>query len=339
MNIKDYLDTEKLEQHIDNGLVTVREHKTLPLKIYSYSRKTVYGNLWDEVTSCTRGLIVDKDGEIVARPYEKFFSIDWPGIETHSTRSVQYTDSLFGPPVITEKVNGHLGILWKYGMHWGVASKGSFHSAHAEFATKWLEDHYEHQYGVFPSGFTPIFEIICQDIQPHTIKYGKDELVLLSMIRIDTGEELGYDALDEYAVKNRLKVVKQYDISLNQALEMDSHGMEGLVATYNISNQPPLKLKIKFPTFIANRKIFYENLKAQKETVEKENKSDLYKEIHNIASKIILDAFVHCTERHEFIAFFNKPENKEYRAICIAILDYDSVKSEKLIWRYINGKN
>ena len=328
MNLADYLDRTKLAQYIHEGWVVVRQHDTLPLNIYSYSRKTVYANKWDDITTKTRGLIVHRDtGEIVARPYEKFFAYNWEGRSETYPRSVENVEREFGPPVITEKVNGCLGTFWKYNQHWGIATKGSFHSPHAAFATKWMEDHIEHNGKlVFPEGYTPVFEIICQDIQPHVIKYPADKVVLLNFIKIDTGEELNLFRTKLYANTNLLETPFPYvKMSFTEALTDDSEEFEGYVATYNRPGQPPLKLKIKFPTFLKNRKLFYEEQKLKVE--EKANT-----ELREKAREIVKQALVLCTTRKEFAEFFNRPENKQYASECFALLDYD--KQEKDV---ING--
>jgi tRNA splicing ligase len=329
MQLADYLDRPKLARYIAEGWVSVRHHDTLPLNIYSYSRKTVYANKWDEITTKTRGLIVDRNTwEIVARPYEKFFAYDTEGRSETYPRSVENVEKEFGPPIITEKINGCLGTFYKYNQHWGIATKGSFHSPHATFATKWMEDHIEeHGKLVFPEGYTPVFEIICQEIQPHVIKYPVDGVVLLSLIKIDTGEEVNYDDVQRYAARNGLAYPSfiNEEESITTVLNDDSDVIEGYVVTYNRPGTTPLKLKIKFPTFLANRRAFYEELK-RKENPEIEAR---YKEVFDRASAIVKSALVLCTTRQDFAAYFNTPDNKFYAPACFALLDYDADKERQ----------
>jgi RNA ligase len=333
MKLADYIDTDKLRKHINAGIVTTRRHNTLPLTIYCYGKKAIFDQIWDDVTTKTRGLIVDDSGEIIALPYEKFFAVGQHP-NTHPL-TIRDMDANFGPPIITEKVNGCLGIFWRYGIHWGIASKGSFHSPHAEFATKWMEDHIE-KYGplFFPEGYTPVFEIICQEIQPHVIKYEKDGLVLLSFVKITTGEELDRKSLELYADRNSLKEAFLSTCpTLEDALTGDTDVFEGYVATYNLPGQAPFKLKIKFPTFLKNRKAFYEEQRLKAEPA----KTDKYVEIFNHASTILRDALVSCTTRKEFAEFFNTEENKKYSQICFAMMDEHDYK--KAIWRLVEKEN
>jgi len=327
MKLAEYLDTSKLRRYINSGLVTERLHDTLPLAIYCYGRKAVYDNIWDDVTTKTRGLIVDLGtNDIIARPYEKFFSVDqFPVLLDEA----EHEESLGNSPVITEKVNGCLGIFWKYGMHWGIASKGSFHSPHAKFATEWMEKHIEENGKlVFPEGYTPVFEIICQEIQPHVIKYPFDKLVLIGCVKLETGEEITTEGIFKYATKNSFDYPFTVYNTLENVLEMDSNRYEGLVATYNRPGQPPLKLKIKFPTFLKNRKIFYEELKRK----ENPKNDSSYAEIFTEASTMLRDALVSCTTRKEFAQFFTNA-NPELVPVCFAMMDERDHKD--IIWKIV----
>ena len=42
--------------------------------IYNYSRSCTLEGVWNEATLQCRGIIVDKDYNILARPFEKFFN-------------------------------------------------------------------------------------------------------------------------------------------------------------------------------------------------------------------------------------------------------------------------
>ncbi len=76
MRLDNYMDVVKLERHIKDGLVMVNHHKELPLRILTYSRKVVLEDLWDDVTTKCRGLIVGPNQQIIARPFEKFFNLN-----------------------------------------------------------------------------------------------------------------------------------------------------------------------------------------------------------------------------------------------------------------------
>jgi len=84
------LEFEKRLRVIDNGLwsqiqqmitkkyIQVRAHPQFPedLFIYNYNGRTQIDGVWNEATMLCRGLILDKDRNIVARPFPKFFNLD-----------------------------------------------------------------------------------------------------------------------------------------------------------------------------------------------------------------------------------------------------------------------
>jgi RNA ligase len=336
MLLKDYLDVQKLTNHIQNGLVHANKHSTLPLVSYNYTRRTMYDSLWDSITMRTRGLIVNLETEeIVARPFEKFF--DYASHPSTNPLTVRGYLATWGEPLITEKINGSLGIFWRHGIHWGIATKGSFKSDHAVWATKWLEDHIEHHGKLlFPEGYTPVFEIICQGVQEHPIKYSEDKLVLLSFVNIETGQELNRELSELYALKNRIDITKKYNITLDKALNINSDEFEGFVATF--CSTPPLKIKIKFPKYLEKRKIFYAEQEKLKQEALVAAREPEYESVRAKAADIVLEAYRTCTTKKEFAEYFNKEENKYYAPVCFAMLDDSRKNAYQEVIRKMIGK-
>ena len=111
MKLAEYLDKDKLRHHINTGLVMERFHDTLPLSIYCYGRKAVFDSVWDDVTTKTRGLIVGPEGEIVARPFEKFFSVDqMPPLLDEA----EHQESLGNKPVIPTHAHARVPLTQKW---------------------------------------------------------------------------------------------------------------------------------------------------------------------------------------------------------------------------------
>lgn len=354
MLLYDYVNEELLKQNIASELINVQRHPNLPLDIYTYSRKCVLEQEWNDATIKCRGLIVNRETkEIVARPFQKFFNLN------DSTRPETLLENLpKDEPVITEKIDGNLITFWRYGIHWGAASKGSFTSDHAKWATKWLEDHIEeHGPLVFPEGFTPVFEAVCESVQHHVVHYGKDRLVLLALINIETGFE---SALDRpYALRNHLEYVDEPPIGLDAAINADGPNIEGFVATWHRPGQPPLKVKIKHPTFLKYQKILH---KASPKTVLELLKmgdqgtidnwvtsapkhiavvidqwqgmfKNTYEHLRSMSASILTEALKTCTTRKEFAFFFLEEQNKFFAPVCFAMLDEH--KHQEVIWKII----
>lgn len=262
MKLKDYLDIDKLWHYVEEGIVERKQHATLPLEILCYSRRATYENIWDDITTKTRGLIVDHDGNIVARSFEKFFN--------YETEDRPETWPHFFPvtePIWLDKLDGSLGILYTVpggvsdpaSTVSGIATKGSFQSEQAIWATLWYHKNVINP--IWPEGFTPIFEIIAQSIQTHVVLYDiPDQLILLALINNETGEEADYNTAYHYAKLNGLAIAEIYhfpDGVLEAAYNYDRPNKEGYVASWPRPGQPPLKVKFKHPTFLKLQKIVH----------------------------------------------------------------------------------
>lgn len=252
MYLFEYIDGTKLTEHVRNGLVDVRHHRSLPLDIYTFSKRTVYDNAWDDVTTKCRGLIVGPDSKIVARPFEKFFNVDTSyRPETHMANL-----PAFPFPMVAEKLDGSLGIHYQYNGRHGIATKGSFHSEQAEWATRWYNRVCINPQ--WPEGYTPVFEIIAETVQHHVVHYyGNEELVLLALINNATGEEADYNTVYHYAYLNGVRAVDIYHKSLDSVVLEDRKNKEGYVLSWPRPGQPPLKVKVKHPGFLSLQKVVH----------------------------------------------------------------------------------
>lgn len=254
MNISEYLDVDKLEQYVTEGIVERRYHGVLPLAIYCYSRRATYENIWDDITCKTRGLIVDATGHIVARPFEKFFNLDT--LDRPETHISNLPEQNFQQPIVMEKLDGSLGTVWTYGSFTGVASKGSFQSEHAKWASAWYKHYCQNP--IWPEGYTPQVEMICQSVQRHVVSYDiPDQLVLLALINNTTGEEMPYNELYYYAGLNGMKVADIFSKSVGDVVNEDRPNKEGYVLSYPRAGQTPLKIKVKHENFLKLQKLVH----------------------------------------------------------------------------------
>ena len=110
---------ETLEKYYNEGLLYKQVHPTLPLTIWNYNEKVQYENLWDDITLMCRGLVTDDNGNVVARPFKKFFNLSE---QKHS--ATEKFD-------VYDKLDGSLGIFFYYNGGWIMATRGSFTSDQA----------------------------------------------------------------------------------------------------------------------------------------------------------------------------------------------------------------
>lgn len=185
------MDLELLRKHVANGVINTQKHPRLPLTIYNYSARCQYERLWDDVTLACRGVVMCGD-EIVARPFRKFFN------DTELGDAVPW----HLPNVITEKMDGSLGILFHFHGEWIWATRGSFVSKQAVKAKEIFDAHYSH--APLNPNLTYLFEIIYPENRI-VVDYGDTEdLVLLGMVVTRTSEEVPVSAAPD-----AFRVVKQ----------------------------------------------------------------------------------------------------------------------------------
>ena len=222
----------------DQGYVRENTHPTLDLKIINYTEKAQFDNEWNNVTAQCRGLIVNSEGTVIARPFDKFLN--------YGQRDA---DKLLMDErvVATDKMDGSLGILWSYQGEQGIATRGSFTSEQAIHATKLWKEKYG--FAVSPE-WTYMFEIVYPENRV-VLNYGDmDELVLLGVRDIEEGSVLLPNEV--YTWRGPRAQTFPYE-TLREALEAPQRpNAEGLVLYF-----PDLdyRIKLKQEDYVALHKI------------------------------------------------------------------------------------
>lgn len=357
MKLAEYLDVNLLARHIHNKLVAARPHQTLPLTIYSYTREVVWDiSLWDDVLEKCRGLIVNNlTGEIVSRPFPKFFDLNTePRLETMMDNLPK------GSPIIQEKVNGSLGILYTHDDYRYIASKGSFHSEHSEWASLWYFEHeLSHGDCKWPTlTHTVMFEMICQGVQQHLVHYETDKLVLLAMIHNVTGEEMHPDELKHWGDINGIETAQQYRYVTWAEILTSRPNAEGYVLSWPRAGKPPLKVKVKQPDFVELHKLVHQatpRMIFDMVVAGEHNVAEFavrlpshvfgkilgwaqayrieYDTIHRYVQDIMMEGLVQLWTRKEWAQYLQQPGTALYQHACFAILDERD--PAPLIWKLV----
>ena len=146
----------ELDMAVADKRVRMQTHPEFPhLAIYNYSEEVQFKNSWDKITLACRGLILDSlTGDLVARPWEKFFNM--------GQRDNQI--DMNAPVEVSDKLDGSLGILYRRpdGVL-AIATRGSFASEQAIEATAMLHANYRQDFANFEVAIdndTFLFEII-----------------------------------------------------------------------------------------------------------------------------------------------------------------------------------
>lgn len=222
VHLNEVVSATELAAAVADGLVRVQRHPSLPLRIFNYTELAVYSRIWTAATLNSRGLIVDQDDQIVARPWVKFFN--------HAEHSDDALD-LQSPVEVTDKADGSLGILYLTADGPAIATRGSFAGEQARHATELYLDRYAGTWEPV-EGRTYLFEII-YPANRIVLDYGStDDLVLLGAVEIATGTSVG--PLDPVCASwpgPRIEV--QSYLTLAAALAAESRkNAEGLVVRY-----------------------------------------------------------------------------------------------------------
>ncbi len=214
-----------LNKYRNEGLLYSQVHPTLPLTIWNYTEKVQYEGLWDEITLSCRGLVTDDRAVVYARPFKKFFNIE----EGKHTPTSEFE--------VFEKMDGSLGIMFKYNGEVICATRGSFASDQAVWMSKFAKE-YNYQ-DIIVDGFTYLFEIIYPENRI-VVNYGDQErLVLLGIIKTESGEELPYNdiSFDGWDIVKKYDGIRDYS-ELKSKIDNNS---EGFVVRF--SNGDRMKIK------------------------------------------------------------------------------------------------
>lgn len=229
------IDIDKFNEYVEKKLITRREHPSLNLLIWNYTPMVQYSKAWDEVTLAARGLITDYYGQIIARPFTKFFNYG------------EYQGEIpEGNPSVSEKMDGSLGILYKYGESIGIATRGSFESDQAKHATELLNTYIEqHGSDWIRDEITYLFEII-YPTNRIVVDYGaRDELVLLAIIDTETGDDVPLWSFNHGWRGPEVPFVDS-DNDLAKLAAYNTPNHEGFVVRFSNG----LRLKVKFEEYV-----------------------------------------------------------------------------------------
>jgi RNA ligase len=284
-------DLNILNDYIEKGLVIKQVHPTLPLSIYNYSRTCQYDKLWDDITLNCRGLVLDNEGNVIAKPFPKFFNY-----EEHTADEIP--NELFD---VYEKMDGSLGILFYYeeklsderryniwfnnnyetGMErffdpnnlpdfdnpyyeptpkikgeWHMATRGSFTSEQAIKGKELLE---KYNFEKLHTDYTYLFEIIYKENRI-VCDYDFEDVVLLGVINKKTGIEVNLNSdTENIRIQNIVK-----NIGFNVVMRYNTFGEGFNVLKKEISNSKEgyvirfkggMRMKIKGDEYIRLHRI------------------------------------------------------------------------------------
>jgi RNA ligase len=361
------IDLQILNQYVKDGWVERNDHPSLPISIYNYSRKTQYEGKWDDITLKTRGLVLDTEGNVIAKSFDKFFNYE----ELVGNKWVE-SKIPNEPFEVFEKMDGSLGILFNYEGEWILATKGSFTS---DQAVRGMEILKKYRYERLIKGFTYLFEIIYHENRI-VCNYDFEDLILLAVVDNKDGYELKIhdDNVHLEGIRFRnlynnlgFKVVKKYDgiEDYNTLKSMIDSNSEGFVVRFNSG----FRMKIKGEEYVRLHKLLtqlstydiWEHLKEGRDVMELIDRvpDEFDKWVKSQVSALNYGHFTvsgYCGKAHDYFRYgkYNdvdpEPSKKEFaehlkkvvdpnlHAIMFAMWDGKREKVNDLIWKLIKPK-
>lgn len=239
---------EDIKQNYNNGYISIDKHPYVDLYILNYTKKASQEAVWNEITLNSRGLIVNKKGEIVSLPFRKFFEIEQLPEELIPQKA---------PVEILEKLDGALGIMYWYNNIPYISTRGSFTSFQAMKATDVLHKKYASIFHLLNRNYTYLFEIILPENRVVIDYEGKEDLYLIGVIDNETQEEINiYNYLDLFSLPKKFEV--KNDFSIQDLYHLKTKDIiEGFVLKYDDN----FRIKVKNKNYTSRYQFYAETIK------------------------------------------------------------------------------
>ncbi len=237
-----FVNLSEIKQLLSDGRLIKSEHPQYPLWILNYSASTQYDSFWTPTTLMCRGLVINYNtGEIVARPFPKFFN--WGELSSIPNESFE----------VYEKLDGSLGIIFQYNSEWILASRGSFISDQSIRGVNLLRTKYvnslQTKFGGSPLTF--LVEIIYPQNRIVVDYENVEDLFGLAIINTETGEELPIDYFNQIGMKTAKRYSSLSQSSFDELKKIIPMTEEGFVVRFSSG----FRMKIKGDEYLRLHRI------------------------------------------------------------------------------------
>lgn len=213
------------------------------LTVYNYTARTVYEGNWNYHTLTARGLVLDREGRVVARPWSKFFNLN----ERPETQLAALPTET---PELADKFDGSLVIVFRNPETgtWQACTRGSWDNAQCGWANAWLERRRDR----LDSAFTYLFELVAP-WNRIVILYPEETLILLGVIHTESGEDWPYRRVREWGLAQGLDAVR-FEARPLESVRLDDRSVvnqEGYVARFDNG----FRVKLKYLQYLYLHKL------------------------------------------------------------------------------------
>jgi len=216
-----------MENYVKYGVVKKAIYDNL--SIYNYTTETQFKGDWNYYSKMARGLILDEEGTIVARPMPKFFNLN----EIDESAISNLPNEI---PEVSTKLDGSMIISYFHKDKLRFATRGSFDSDQAKWAMELFNKKYSHVNFDKYRDFTFCFEAI-YTLNRIVVDYGElEDLFLLAVIHKEGGWDYTYNDVrkiaDELGLKSVFSELKSFD-EMYADLKKNPINFEGYVLRYS----------------------------------------------------------------------------------------------------------
>lgn len=234
------IDLSRIREQQEAGYVGTQRHPALPLLIHNYTQRCQFDRAWNETTLMCRGLITDESGNVVSRPFGKFFNREEHELPNSTLPRINWQQNFY----VSEKMDGSLGVLYPTPRGPSIATRGSFVSEQAKVGTDILLEKYG-DWRPSNDGLTYLFEIIYPDNRIVVDYGGMRDLVLLDVIDTETGHGLSRDEIEFHSRVIGCPVVPLHSELTAESLasyETGEANREGVVVRFDDGMRIKIKL-------------------------------------------------------------------------------------------------
>lgn len=229
------------EPYVQQGYVD-----TIPnghLTIYNYTGQCMIDGKWDYYTMMARGLVLDSLGQIVARPFPKFFNIG----EHPSSQSAALPAET---PELADKLDGSLVIVFydQTEIRWRAITRGCWKNKQIEYAEEWLKINSDK----LDRFYTYMFELI-GPWNRIVVTYKETEMVLIGIVHTSSALDFSYSDVTKYGETHQLKTVG-YSVRPVGSVDLERADVlneEGYVARFSNG----FRVKLKYTQYMRLHKV------------------------------------------------------------------------------------
>jgi RNA ligase len=345
IKLADVVDMGLFSEMLSLRYVKQTPHPVLPFSILNYTARAQFDRVWNDVTTQCRGLIINANGQVVARPFRKFFNAEETDISSFNGE----------PFTAYGKMDGSLGILYPSTKGYAIATRGSFVSKQALEGTQIWEERYADTL-VNPS-WTYMFEII-YPANRVVVDYGDvHDLILLGAVDTSTGSSVPLEQV-RVGWKGPVAIEHTYRNLDEALLARGENGSEGLVLHFPNTDT---RIKVKrgeyvrlhrLYTDVSERRVWEElSSKGSVEDWLNEVPDEIFEFVRGCVEKLNAE---HAALKNELLATYEKiiqslPDGFERRELARAVLLeaesnplakgvfslYDSKDTDMFLWEML----